>query len=81
MNDYTRKLFDKAMDTIEGAELLLEHGKIDVAAGQRIMLCSTLPRPCLMKKGCSSVHTVMSLVLTEKSFPKRSCLTRNSIAG
>jgi uncharacterized protein (UPF0332 family) len=34
MNDYTRKLLDKAMDTIEGAELLLEHGKADIAAGR-----------------------------------------------
>ena len=27
MNDYTSKLLDKAVDTIEGAELLLDHGK------------------------------------------------------
>ena len=34
MKDYTRKLLDKALDTIESAELLLDHGKIDVAAGR-----------------------------------------------
>ncbi len=34
MNHYTRKLLDKAIDTIEGAELLLEHGKVDMAAGR-----------------------------------------------
>jgi uncharacterized protein (UPF0332 family) len=34
MNDYTRKLLDKALDTIESAELLLDHGKTDVAAGR-----------------------------------------------
>ena len=34
MNDYTRKLLDKAIDTIESAELLLDHGKTDVAAGR-----------------------------------------------
>ncbi|HLA87294.1 MAG TPA: HEPN domain-containing protein [Anaerolineales bacterium] len=34
MNDYTRKLLDKAIDTIESAELLLNHGKTDVAAGR-----------------------------------------------
>lgn len=34
MKDYTQKLLDKAVDTIEGAELLLEHGKVDLAAGR-----------------------------------------------
>jgi uncharacterized protein (UPF0332 family) len=34
MNEYTRKLLDKAIDTIESAELLLDHGKVDVAAGR-----------------------------------------------
>lgn len=34
MKEYTRKLLDKAVDTIEGAELLLEHGKVDMAAGR-----------------------------------------------
>ena len=34
MNEYTRKLLDKAIDTIESAELLLDHGKTDVAAGR-----------------------------------------------
>ena len=34
MNEYTRKLLDKAMDTIESAELLLDHNKTDVAAGR-----------------------------------------------
>ncbi len=41
MNDYTRKLLDKAIDTIESAELLLDHGKVDVAAGRLITLCFT----------------------------------------
>ena len=34
MNEYTRKLLDKAIDTIESAELLLDNGKTDVAAGR-----------------------------------------------
>lgn len=34
MKEYTRQLLDKAIDTIEGAELLLEHGKTDIAAGR-----------------------------------------------
>jgi uncharacterized protein (UPF0332 family) len=34
MKDYTRKLLDKAVDTIEGAELLLDHEKVDLAAGR-----------------------------------------------
>ena len=34
MNEYTRKLLDKAIDTIESAELLLDHDITDVAAGR-----------------------------------------------
>ena len=34
MKDYTHKLLDKAVDTIEGAELLLDHEKVDLAAGR-----------------------------------------------
>ncbi len=34
MNDYTRKLLGKAIDTIESAELLLDNGKTHVAAGR-----------------------------------------------
>ncbi len=34
MKDYTSKLLDKALDTIEGAELLLDHEKVDIAAGR-----------------------------------------------
>jgi uncharacterized protein (UPF0332 family) len=34
MNDYTHQLLDKALDTIEGTELLLKHGKTDIAAGR-----------------------------------------------
>ena len=46
MNDYTRKLLDKAIDTIESAELLLDHGKTDVAAVGHTMLCFISQKPC-----------------------------------
>ena len=41
MNEYTRKLLDKAIDTIESAELLLDHEKIDVGIVifQKIPVC------------------------------------------
>ena len=32
MKDYSRKLLDKAIDTIEAAELLVDAGKSDIAA-------------------------------------------------
>jgi uncharacterized protein (UPF0332 family) len=51
MNDYTRKLFDKAMDTIEGAELLLEHGKIDMAAGRAYYALFYIAEAPLNEKG------------------------------
>lgn len=59
MNDYTRKLLDKAMDTIEGAELLLDHEKVDLAAGRAYMPCFILQKPCSTKKVCSSASMVM----------------------
>ena len=34
MKDYSRKLLDKAIDTIEAAELLVDAGKSDIAAGR-----------------------------------------------
>ncbi|MDD2922455.1 MAG: HEPN domain-containing protein [Anaerolineales bacterium] len=34
MKAYAGKLLSKAIDTIEGAELLLNHGKTDLAAGR-----------------------------------------------
>ena len=51
MNDYTRKLFDKATDTIEGAELLLEHRKIDMAAGRAYYALFYTAEALLNEKG------------------------------
>ena len=34
MRDYSRKLLEKAIDSIEAAEGLLETGKADIAAGR-----------------------------------------------
>lgn len=34
MKEYARKLFDKAMDAIEGAEGLLKMGKAEIAVGR-----------------------------------------------
>jgi len=40
MNEITRKLLDKAVDTIEGAELLLDHGKIEIASERAMTMFS-----------------------------------------
>jgi uncharacterized protein (UPF0332 family) len=34
MKEYSRKLLDKALDAIEGAELLVDMGKSDIGAGR-----------------------------------------------
>ena len=34
MKEYSRKLLDKAVDAIEGAELLVDGGKADIGAGR-----------------------------------------------
>jgi len=51
MNDYTRKLLDKALDTIESAELLLDHGKTDVAAGRAYYALFYIAEALLNEKG------------------------------
>ncbi len=51
MNDYTRKLLDKALDTIESAELLLDHEKTDVAAGRAYYALFYVAEALLNEKG------------------------------
>lgn len=51
MNEYTRKLLDKAVDTIESAELLLDHGKTDVAAGRAYYALFYIAEALLNDKG------------------------------
>jgi len=51
VNDYTSKLLDKAVDTIEGAELLLEHGKTDLAAGRYYYALFYIAEALLNEKG------------------------------
>jgi uncharacterized protein (UPF0332 family) len=51
MKDYTRKLLDKAIDTIEGAELLLDHEKVDMAAGRAYYALFYIAEALLNEKG------------------------------
>ena len=51
MNDYTRKLLDKALDTIESAELLLDNGRTDVAAGRAYYALFYIAEALLNEKG------------------------------
>jgi uncharacterized protein (UPF0332 family) len=51
MKDYTRKLLEKAIDTIEGAELLLEHEKVDIAAGRAYYALFYIAEALLNEKG------------------------------
>jgi uncharacterized protein (UPF0332 family) len=51
MKDYTRKLLDKAVDTIESAEILLDHGKMDGAAGRAYYALFYVAEALLNEKG------------------------------
>jgi uncharacterized protein (UPF0332 family) len=51
MKDYARDLLKKAVDTIEGAELLLDHGKIDLAAGRAYYALFYAAEALLNEKG------------------------------
>ena len=51
MKEYTRKLLDKASDTVEGAEILLDHGKTDIAAGRAYYSLFYIAEALLNEKG------------------------------
>ncbi|MBV6402203.1 MAG: hypothetical protein CNIPEHKO_02509 [Anaerolineales bacterium] len=51
MKDYTSKLLDKAIDTIEGAEILLDHEKADIAAGRAYYALFYIAEALLNEKG------------------------------
>ncbi len=51
MNEYTHQLLEKALDTIEGAELLLSNGKTDIAAGRAYYALFYIAEALLNEKG------------------------------
>ena len=51
VNDHTRKLLEKAIDTIEGAEILLDHGKTDLATGRAYYALFYIAEALLNEKG------------------------------
>jgi len=51
VKEYTRKLLDKAIDTVEGAEILLDHGKTDIAAGRAYYSLFYIAEALLNEKG------------------------------
>jgi uncharacterized protein len=51
MNKYTRKLLDKAIDTIDGAEILLDHQKTNLAAGRAYYALFYIAEALLNEKG------------------------------
>jgi len=62
MKDYSRKLPDKAIDTIEAAELLVDAGKSDIAAGRAYYAMFYIAEALLNEKGLrftkhSGVHS------------------------
>lgn len=51
MNEYTQKLLDKAIDVIEGAEILLDNEKVDIAAGRAYYALFYIAEALLNEKG------------------------------
>ena len=51
MKDYTKKLLDKAIETIEGSELLLDNKLIDLAAGRAYYALFYIAEGLLNEKG------------------------------
>jgi uncharacterized protein (UPF0332 family) len=51
MKDYTKKLLDKAIETIEGSELLLDNKMVDLAAGRAYYALFYIAEALLNEKG------------------------------
>jgi uncharacterized protein (UPF0332 family) len=81
MKDYTRKLLDKAVDTIESAEILLDHGKMDGAAGRAYYALFYVAEALLNEKGFITASMAMLLAHMDGNLPRQNCSTKNSIAG
>ena len=82
MKEYTRKLLDKALDTIEGAEGLTNMGIAEMAAGRAIMRCSMLPRRCCTTNSIlNSTSMVRSLRRMGRTLQRQRRSTQNIIAG
>lgn len=61
MKDHSRKLLDKAIDTIEAAEILVDNEKTDIAAGRAYYAMFYIAEALLNEKGLifnkhSAVH-------------------------
>ena len=61
MKDYSRKLLDKAVDAIEGAEILVDKEKSDIAVGRAYYAMFYIAEALLNEKGLkfnkhSAVH-------------------------
>ena len=61
MKEYSRKLFDKAIDAIEAAEILVDNEKSDIAAGRAYYAMFYIAEALLNEKGLkfnkhSAVH-------------------------
>lgn len=51
MTDHSRKLLDKAIDTIEAAEILVDNEKTDIAAGRAYYAMFYIAEALLNEKG------------------------------
>jgi uncharacterized protein (UPF0332 family) len=77
MNEYSRKLLEKAVDAIEAAEILVDNGKSDVAAGRAYYAMFYVAEALLSEKGLtfskhSGVHAAFgeTFAKTKEMDPK-----------
>jgi uncharacterized protein (UPF0332 family) len=67
LKDYTRKLLEKAVDATEAAEILVDHGKSDVAAGRAYYAMFYIAEALLNEKGLKlSKHSGVHAAFGEK---------------
>ena len=82
MKEYTSKLLDKALDTIEGAEGLTNMGKAEMAAGRAYYTMFYVAKALLYNEfDLNSTSMVRSLRRTVKILQKPKLSTQNIIAG
>lgn len=79
MKEHARKLLDKALDSIEVAEGILDMNKPDMAAGRAYYAIFYIAEALLYEKVWNSVHMVRLSVHMEKFLQKQRNLILNFI--
>ena len=81
MKEHSSKLLDKALDTIEGAEGLLDMDKAEIAAGRAYYAMFYVAEALLYERDLQFSQHGQVIAAYGKEFAKQKNSTQNFIAG